>query len=375
MALTLYDGLVSLRNRVNDQSDSGQWAVAEKKAALNAALRRTLFHTRSYHLAQSLTIVADTHTYDAAPIFQPKGIRLGDNRLTLLAVGSLAIIEENWDALPADTPLRCIPVGGGRFRLAPTPDSGAAGIIGSVSATPTAGGAGYAVGDVLTITTGGSGAKVIVGAVSGGVVASLGLHYANDSQGRRVYYRGEGYTAGTGKATAADSGSGAGCTVNITALAKLEVYGPATIADLGAGRIATVASAPTAAGAGYTVNDILYITTGGAKGTVRVTGATNGAVTAVELVAAGVGYTVGSGKATSGGTGTGCTINITAVSDGSYLPIAELVEGAEEAWLLAAEEILRRSRPNMPGALQAAQACHDLWLSECESIRVALGIP
>lgn len=78
-----------------------------------------------------------------------------------------------------------------------------------------------------------------------------------------------------------------------------------------------VGSSPaiTAAGSGYTVNDVLEIVTGGAGCLVRVTAVDgSGAVTARFLDAGGFGgYTTGAGKATTGGTGTGCTLNISSV--------------------------------------------------------------
>jgi hypothetical protein len=87
---------------------------------------------------------------------------------------------------------------------------------------------------------------------------------------------------------------------------------------LGAGSILTLASAPTAAGTGYTVGDVLTITTGGTGGTARVLtitgGGGTGPVGTVELVTAGANYTTGTGKATSGGTGSSCTLNITALT-------------------------------------------------------------
>lgn len=77
------------------------------------------------------------------------------------------------------------------------------------------------------------------------------------------------------------------------------------------GGITSVASAPTAGGTNYSVGDILTITTGGTLGKVIVETITAGGVVAtVSLLGAGLNYTTGAGKATSGGTGSGCTINI-----------------------------------------------------------------
>ncbi len=74
--------------------------------------------------------------------------------------------------------------------------------------------------------------------------------------------------------------------------------------------ILAIATAPTAGGTGYVVGDILKVS-GGTGGTVKVTAVTSGVVDTVSLVAGGVNYTTGTGKATTGGTGTGCTIEIT----------------------------------------------------------------
>lgn len=91
----------------------------------------------------------------------------------------------------------------------------------------------------------------------------------------------------------------------------------ATIAssDNTAGHISTIASAPTAAGTGYTVGDVLAVN-GGTGGTVTVASVTAGVINAVALTSTGSGYSSGTGKATTGGTGTGATINITAVATG-----------------------------------------------------------
>jgi hypothetical protein len=82
--------------------------------------------------------------------------------------------------------------------------------------------------------------------------------------------------------------------------------------------VQAVASAPTAGGSGYFVGDILTCAVGGAGAKVIVTSTGTspaGVVTGVELVHSGTisGFTTGTGKATTGGFGTGCTINITAV--------------------------------------------------------------
>jgi len=79
------------------------------------------------------------------------------------------------------------------------------------------------------------------------------------------------------------------------------------------GVITVLASSPTAGGTGYIVGDILTISTGGTGGQCQVVGVSAGVVTSVALVAGGSGYTTGAGKATTGGTGTSCTVDITTV--------------------------------------------------------------
>lgn len=85
------------------------------------------------------------------------------------------------------------------------------------------------------------------------------------------------------------------------------------IIPIQSGAISTVGI--TAAGTGYKVGDVLNITqTGGNQGAVTVTTIGGyGAVTGISLTVPGYGYAVQSGNATTGGFGTGCTINITGV--------------------------------------------------------------
>lgn len=87
--------------------------------------------------------------------------------------------------------------------------------------------------------------------------------------------------------------------------------------DNTAGHIAVLDATPTVAGTGYTVGDVLTITTGGTGGTAKVlTIGGGGAVATVGLLTVGSGYTTGTGKVTSGGTGTGATLDITTVATG-----------------------------------------------------------
>ena len=73
--------------------------------------------------------------------------------------------------------------------------------------------------------------------------------------------------------------------------------------------------AVSAGGTGYAVGDVLTLA-GGTGGTVTVvTIDTGGVVTSVSILAEGLNYTTGV-KATTGGAGTGCTINVVTVTHG-----------------------------------------------------------
>lgn len=101
--------------------------------------------------------------------------------------------------------------------------------------------------------------------------------------------------------------------LSVTRTNKL-VHGVTTVTRA-VNAIRSVNPIPTAGGTNYLVGDILTISTGGSLGRVYVEeiNPLNGAVTRVSLYTAGNGYTTGTGKATTGGAGTSCTIEITAL--------------------------------------------------------------
>jgi hypothetical protein len=82
-----------------------------------------------------------------------------------------------------------------------------------------------------------------------------------------------------------------------------------------ASHILTVNLTGASGGTGYTVNDVLTLATpsGGIAGQVKVSTVNAGVVTAVTLLYRGVGYTTGV-KATTGGPGANCTINVATVA-------------------------------------------------------------
>lgn len=384
MAMTMVSLNAGLRIDLRDASD-GQWSATDKYAALNSAIRRTAVQTKSYMTAVSNTVVSGTHTYDMSPIFLPVGVRLGDKLLDPQPMGGMAMLRHNWDAdistsagttQPHGIPTKWMPLGGHYLRVWQTPAATAAGIIGTVVAAPTAGGTGYVTGDTLTLTSNAGGddnAQLYVVSVSGGAVTSVKLHSVTDNEGVLQYYRGTSYVIGEGQATTKITGAGTGCTVQIAALATLDVYGAAWIPPRGSGSIETLAAAPTAGGTGYEVNDVLTITEG-AGGQAKVTTINNGVVTAVTLHAAGTGYTVATGKATGGGHGSGCTLSVTAIKDTSYDPIMEISDAFDYAIRLAAREECWRSRPWMPNSWEQANAFNAMWLQECERVKLALGL-
>jgi hypothetical protein len=80
------------------------------------------------------------------------------------------------------------------------------------------------------------------------------------------------------------------------------------------GGITAVNPVPTAKGTGYRIGDVLTVSTGGTGGAVYVeTISGAGVVETVSLRACGSTYTTGTGKATTGGTGSGCTVEITTI--------------------------------------------------------------
>lgn len=89
--------------------------------------------------------------------------------------------------------------------------------------------------------------------------------------------------------------------------------------------VRAINSVPTAGGTNYTIGDVLTCSVGGTGAQVRVTSiAPGGVVTGLELVHCGTatGFTVGTGRATTGGTGSGCTIEITQVGATALVTLA-----------------------------------------------------
>lgn len=95
--------------------------------------------------------------------------------------------------------------------------------------------------------------------------------------------------------------------------------GTVSSTDNATGHVTSVASAPTAGGSGYGLEDILTIASGGTGATIQVTGTSGTTITSVVLLSTGSGYSTGTGKTTTGGGGTGATIDITGVANGQII--------------------------------------------------------
>lgn len=144
-----------------------------------------------------------------------------------------------------------------------------------------AAGTGYAVGNTFSIA-GVTGSIGQVTAVSTGVVTGVALIAG-----------GTGATVATNLATTALTGSGSGLEVDVTAVG-------------------------TGGGTGYVVGDIVGVVFAGASnGYLQVSAATAGVVTALQTIIGqqGTSYAVESGLTTTGGTGTGLDVNITAIGE------------------------------------------------------------
>jgi hypothetical protein len=103
-------------------------------------------------------------------------------------------------------------------------------------------------------------------------------------------------------------------TITCTLASEMPV-GVSTGVRIAAG-IRSINAVPTAGGANYILGDVLTCTVGGIGAQVRVTSVgAGGSVTGLELhnAGTGTGYAIGTGRATTGSTGTGCTFEITTV--------------------------------------------------------------
>lgn len=124
-------------------------------------------------------------------------------------------------------------------------------------------------------------------------------------------YTGSGYTASD--VLTITGGGGSGGTVTVGTVAP-------------AGSIAVLAI--NALGSGYTDGDTLTVSTGGANATIKVrVGNYSHNIEYISITAAGSGYSTGTSVATTGGTGTGATVDITTIKPTGAVLTASLTSG------------------------------------------------
>jgi len=172
------------------------------------------------------------------------------------------------------------------------------------SVTITNGGTGYSVGDIMPVTgsISGENGSVIVTSVNSGVIDGCEINNAGNK------YVG----------TLTIDTSGKGNSDAVLAMASPATYEEQTIISdyiniaENAGKAKTVAV--NAGGTGYAVDDVLSVTTASGTGlTVKVTSVSAGVVTGLSIVTPGSGMTSDTNSgAVTGGTGTGCTVDVTA---------------------------------------------------------------
>jgi len=154
----------------------------------------------------------------------------------------------------------------------------------TISPTPTDGGTYYTVGNVLTVT-GGDATVTVVSAITTGPITGF---YINN--GGNFYETGETLTAGNGSSFTVDSVDGMG---SITSLGMI--------------------SGGSGFAGGWNIYSLTYTGPGsGADAEIGAYGDASGQITAVSINSQPTtfGYTTGAGKATTGGSGFGGTINI-----------------------------------------------------------------
>jgi hypothetical protein len=221
MAITVDNIMDAIALGVGDP-DMDDYPRTEIRTIAKDAIMQIVVAGRTHKEDVPLTLVEDQVEYSAEPCFEPTLVALGGQALDHLRDGDQA--GASWDSDIPGIPDAWRQETGGKIRVNPKPSAAALGIIGEIEETPTAGGTGYEEGDILTITqSGASGGQVEVETVSSGVVTKVKLLMRQRST------RGSGYTAAAGLATTT-TGDGTGCTVEIAALATLEVTGYSGIA-------------------------------------------------------------------------------------------------------------------------------------------------
>lgn len=184
----------------------------------------------------------------------------------------------------------------------------AMGVVAELDPVATVIGSGYAVGDILSITTGGTGATVEVLSLANQEINSVSI--ANG---------GVGYVVDD-IITIPGVISGASSTVRVT--------------TVGGGGVVTGIVQQTVGG-NYGTGQTNVATTGGTGGFFRITyTVTDTGIDTFKILTRGSGYTIGTGKATTAvtGTGTGATLHITQIAQGTITKADTSTTWAEDGF-------------------------------------------
>lgn len=167
----------------------------------------------------------------------------------------------------------------------------------AIATTPTAGGSGYVIGDTLTIS-GGTGGTVTVNSVVNGAINASDIVMVS---------AGSGYAANDVVYLGQANGQNGTITVNTVTGSAINTW---TLTTLGYGysvgqAVASVGSANGGQGVGA-----IFSISGINNGVIGTTPFNQSSAGAISLVTPGSGYSISSGISTSGGSGTGATIQI-----------------------------------------------------------------
>lgn len=190
-------------------------------------------------------------------------------------------------------------------------------VVATLDPTPTVSGSGYSIGDILTITTGGSGATAEVTKLTDSTIGSVG-----------IVNPGLGYTVNDTLTIPGVLFGGVPATVVVTTIGALGVITGIALHTPGGQYPGDNASVGVTGGTG--INAQLSYTV------------TDTGVAEVKILTRGTGYSTGTGKVTTVSPvgGTGATLNITAIADGTLTKNDPIVTWAEAGFTSTAGEML-----------------------------------
>ena len=127
ISLTKADLITYLRMRLNDSlvgsNTSGNYSDTELGFCVDLAYRETCIASKSHKARVSVSLTADTHTYDCTTIFEPVEISHNDIFLEKVELGDMGVNLQSWDSTASGTPIKWMQLTGGFIRLYPTPDA------------------------------------------------------------------------------------------------------------------------------------------------------------------------------------------------------------------------------------------------------------